>query len=175
MSVRKRRKSQWRPVTRQVRSFLGWAMHRCAICKSPLAKNYILFGTASWLCRMLLLESLVIRSYTRSMLARDQMRFFHRHARLTFSFESYDQNINYSYTYISSYATMFIRNFENFFQIEIGWQKWKMNKNNRRFYFRNKRNKINFQLIFSKNQNWKRKYLNMYLYYSNDKMINIYI
>lgn len=60
VSVRKRRKSQWRPVTRQVRSFLGRAMHRCAICKSPLAKNYTLFGTASRLCRALLSESLVM-------------------------------------------------------------------------------------------------------------------
>lgn len=60
-------------------------MHRCAICKSPLAKNYTLFGTASRLCRALLPKSLVIRRYTRSILIylHEQMRFFDRHACLT--------------------------------------------------------------------------------------------
>lgn len=62
VSVHKRRKSQWRPVARQVRSFLDKETHRCAICKSPSAKNYTLFGTASRLCRALLSKPLVTRT-----------------------------------------------------------------------------------------------------------------
>lgn len=81
VSVRKRRKSQWRPVARQVRSFLSQATHRCAICKSPLAKNHTLFGTVSRFCRAMPSKLLAVYTHVyTSMLARDQMRVFHPYA-----------------------------------------------------------------------------------------------
>ena len=55
VSVRKGRKSQWRPVARQVRSFLGQTVHRYTICKSSLVKKIIILIIALRICRTLLL------------------------------------------------------------------------------------------------------------------------
>lgn len=56
VSVRKGRKSQWRPVARQVRSFLGQTVHRYTICKSALVKKIIILIIAIRICRALLLR-----------------------------------------------------------------------------------------------------------------------
>lgn len=144
MSVRKRRKSQWRPVTRQVRSFVGWAMHRCAICKSPLAKNYILFGTASRLCRMLLLESLVIHTFnacTRLNAILSSSRTFNIFIWIVWSKCKLFLHVHF-FLYYDVYSK-FWKSFSNRnWMTKATWIKIIS-----RFYFQNKWNRINFSIF----------------------------